>query len=155
MHRIGGLEKQDVSGEVSYDAANHQRMVDLRAEKVARVVEDLPAQVVEGPSTGHLLVVSWGSTYGTLKTAVRQMRQRGESVAMTHLRYLHPLSAELGKILRQYDTVLVAELNRGQLAARIRAEYLVDVKTLNKTSGKPFTVAEVVCQMERILEEAK
>jgi 2-oxoglutarate ferredoxin oxidoreductase subunit alpha len=153
MHRVGGLEKQDVSGEISYEPANHQRMVDLRAEKVARVTDDLPPLAVEGPRAGRLLVLGWGSTYGTLATAVRQVWERGGSVARAHLRHLQPLPADLGEIVRRYDVVLVPELNRGQLAARIRAEYLVDVKSLTKTAGRPFTVAEVVKEIERVLGE--
>jgi 2-oxoglutarate ferredoxin oxidoreductase subunit alpha len=151
MHRLGGLEKQDVTGEVSYDPANHQHMVDLRARKVALIAADVPPQEVEGPQSGRLLVLGWGGTYGALATAVRQCWAEGAAVSHAHLRYLHPLPSNLGELLRRYDRVLVAELNRGQLRSVIRSEYLVDAKGLNKTSGRPFTVAEVVAAIEEAL----
>jgi 2-oxoglutarate ferredoxin oxidoreductase subunit alpha len=152
MHRIGGLEKQDLTGAVSYDPENHRHMIELRARKVAQIADSLPPQEIEGPAEGRLLVVGWGGTYGSLATAVREMWRRGESdVALAHLRYLNPLPANLGQILARYDRVLVAELNRGQLRARLRAEYLVDAAGLNKTTGRPLTVAEVICGMEKKL----
>jgi 2-oxoglutarate ferredoxin oxidoreductase subunit alpha len=152
MHRIGGLEKQDVTGAVSHDPENHQRMVELRAQKVARIAKELPPQAIDGPAEGRLLVVGWGGTYGALATAVREMWSRGHAdVALVHLRYLNPLPADLGRILVRYDRVLVAELNRGQLRARLRAEYLVDAVGLNKMTGRPLTVAEVVERMEEEL----
>jgi 2-oxoglutarate ferredoxin oxidoreductase subunit alpha len=151
MHRIGGLEKQEVTGDVSYDAANHQRMVELRARKVAGVAQDIPPQEVEGPKEGRLLVLGWGGTYGALATAVRQLWQYGGSVAHAHLRYLNPLPADLGELIARYDKVLVAELNCGQLRARIRSEFLVDAEGLNKVTGRPFTVTEVVEAIERSL----
>jgi 2-oxoglutarate ferredoxin oxidoreductase subunit alpha len=152
MHRIGGLEKQDLTGAVSYDPENHRHMIELRARKVAQIADSLPPQEIEGPAEGRLLVVGWGGTYGSLATAVREMWRRGESdVALAHLRYLNPLPANLGQILARYDRVLVAELNRGQLRARLRAEYLVDAAGLNKTTGRPLTVAEVMCGMEKKL----
>ncbi len=154
MHRIGGLEKEDGTGAVSYDPANHQKMVRLRARKVANVAGVVPPQEVEGPEAGRLLVVGWGGTYGALATAVRQLWQRGASVAHAHLRYLNPLPANLGEVLTRYDRVLVAELNCGQLHARIRSEYLVDAEALNKVTGRPFTVAEVVDGIERLLDES-
>lgn len=151
MHRLGGLEKQDVTGAVSYDAANHQHMIDLRARKVASIAKDIPPQTVEGPESGRLLVLGWGGTYGALATAARRFWRRGESVAHAHLRYLNPLPANLGELLRRYDKVLVAELNRGQLRSLVRAEYLVDAQGLNKTTGRPFTVAEIVAGIEHTL----
>lgn len=144
MHRIGGLEKQDGSGAVSYDSANHQHMIETRAKKVAGIANDIPPQAVEGPAEGDLLVLGWGGTYGALATAVREMWQTGQSVALAHLRYLNPLPANLGELLSRYDRVAVAELNQGQLRARLRAEYLVDAFGLTKTSGRPFSVAELV-----------
>jgi 2-oxoglutarate ferredoxin oxidoreductase subunit alpha len=153
MHRIGGLEKQDITGAVCYDPANHQHMVELRARKIAGIAGELPPQYVEGPATGKVLLLGWGGTYGALATAVRQLWERGASVAHAQIRYLNPLPANLGEILRRYDKVLVAELNRGQLRRLIRAEYLVDAAGLNKTTGRPFTVHEVVEAVERAIEE--
>ncbi len=144
MHRLGGLEKQNGSGAVSYDPENHQYMVQLRARKIDGIARDIPAQTVDGPASGRLLVVGWGGTYGALATAVRRMWERGESVAHLHLRHLHPLPADLGEILSRYDRVLVAELNTGQLRALLRSRYLVDAQGLNKITGRPFAVAEVV-----------
>jgi len=125
-HRLGGLEKQDVTGEVSYDPANHRHMVELRARKIAGIARDIPPQVVEGPEQGRVLVIGWGGTYGALATAVRDLWQRGAEVAHAHLRYLNPLPANLGELLARYDRVLVPELNRGQLRALLRAEFLID-----------------------------
>jgi len=151
MHRIGGLEKQDVTGAVSYDPQNHQHMVDLRARKVAGIAKDLAPLKVEGPSEGRVLVLGWGGTYGALATAVRLMWQHGQPVAHAHLRYLNPLPANLPDILARYDRVLVAELNCGQLRKLVRAEYLVDAAGLNKTTGRPFAVREVVDAIEDLL----
>jgi len=153
MHRIGGLEKQDITGAVSYDPANHQHMVELRARKIANVARHAPPQRVEGPESGKLLVLGWGGTYGALATAVRRLWERGAPVAHAHLRYLYPLPANLGELLQRYDRVLVAELNLGQLRTRIRSEYLVDARGLNKVTGRPFTVGEVVDAIEKVLEE--
>jgi len=152
MHRIGGLEKQDITGTVSYDGANHEHMIRLRADKVARIAQDIPLQEVDGPTHGPLLVVGWGGTYGALATAVRQLWQRGREVALAHLRYLSPLPANLGEILSHYDRVVVAELNQGQLRQIIRGRWLIDAVGLNKTTGRPFAVGEVVAALERILE---
>jgi len=152
MHRIGGLEKQDLTGAVSYDPENHRHMIELRARKVAQIAEQLPPQEIEGPPEGRLLLIGWGGTYGALATAVHEIWRRGQpDVALAHLRYLNPLPSDLRSILSRYDRVLVAELNRGQLRARLRAEYLVDAAGLNKTTGRPLTVAEVVCGMEKEL----
>jgi 2-oxoglutarate ferredoxin oxidoreductase subunit alpha len=152
MHRIGGLEKQDITGNVNYEAENHQHMVNLRARKVALVANDIPPQEVEGPQTGKLLVISWGGTYGAVATGVRQARAGGASVAHAHLRYLNPLPANLGEIIKRYEKVLIPELNRGQLRTIIRAEFLVDAIGLNKIQGKPFAVREVVEKIEEVLK---
>ena len=144
MHRIGGLESQDQTGAVSYDPANHEYMIRLRARKVAGIAEDVPAQEVEGPESGSVLVVSWGGTYGAVATAVRQLWEEGEAVAHAHLRYLSPLPANLDRILKRFDRVVVAELNAGQLLGLLRKEFLVDAAGLNKITGRPFTVAELV-----------
>ncbi len=151
MHRIGGLEKQDITGNVNYEAANHQHMVDLRARKVAGIARDIPPQEVDGPATGKLLVLSWGGTYGAVATGVRQVRAKGGSVAHAHLRYLNPLPANLGEIIKRYEKVLIPELNKGQLRMVIRAEFLVDAVGLNKVQGKPFEVREVVQKIQSML----
>jgi 2-oxoglutarate ferredoxin oxidoreductase subunit alpha len=151
MHRIGGLEKQDGSGAISYDPANHQHMIDLRAGKIAGIARDIPPQQVDGPQSGKVLVLGWGGTYGAVATAVRRLWEQGASVAHAHLRYLNPFPADLEAIVRRYDKVLIPELNRGQLRALVRSEYLIDAAGLNKTSGRPFTVSEVVEAVEKML----
>lgn len=144
MHRIGGLEKQDITGNVNYEPANHQHMVNTRAKKVENVASLIAPQEVEGPESGDLLVLSWGGTYGACKTAVELCLSQGLSVAHAHLRWLHPFPRNLEKILRSYKKVLVPELNMGQLRTFIRAKYLVDAQGLNKVQGRPFAVQEVV-----------
>jgi 2-oxoglutarate ferredoxin oxidoreductase subunit alpha len=151
MHRIGGLEKQDVTGNVNYDAENHQHMVDTRQKKVALIANDLPPQKVDGPASGDLLVLSWGGTYGACATAVHKVQSMGKSVAHCHLRYLNPLPNDLGDILKSYKRVLIPELNLGQLRLLVRATYLIDATGLNKVQGKPFSVAEVVERIESLL----
>jgi 2-oxoglutarate ferredoxin oxidoreductase subunit alpha len=151
MHRIGGLEKQDITGNVNYEPENHEHMVRLRAAKVAGVAKELPLQKVDGPQTGRLLVLSWGGTYGACATAVRDARTRGGSVAHAHLRYLNPFPSNLAELLRRYEKVLIPELNLGQLRLLIRGNFLVDAEGLNKVQGKPFTVAEVVAKIESML----
>lgn len=147
-HRIGGLEKQDISGNVSYDPANHQRMTELRAAKVAKVAEHLPPLATLGPDHGELLVLGWGGTYGTLTTAVQRAQAKGLSVSSAHLRYLNPLPANLGELLKRFQKVLIPELNTGQLRWLIRGKYLVDARGLNKVHGQPFLVEEVVQAIE-------
>ena len=152
MHRIGGLEKQDITGNVNYEPANHEHMVNLRARKVAQIANDIPAQAIEGPSSGKLLVISWGGTYGACATAAQQVRARGASVAHAHLRYLNPFPANLGQLISRFEKVLVPELNRGQLRAILRSEFLVDAIGLNKIQGKPFAVREVIEKIESLLK---
>ena len=152
MHRIGGLEKQDITGNVNYEPGNHEHMIKLRAKKVADIANDIPPQEIDGPESGKLLVISWGGTYGACATATRQVRAKGGSVAHVHLRYLNPLPANLGKIIGQFEKVLVPELNLGQLRTVIRAEYLVDAVGLNKVQGKPFAVREVVEKIQSMLK---
>lgn len=144
MHRVGGLEKADITGNVSYDPDNHQHMTNVRAQKVANIADDVPLQEVDGPESGDLLVVSWGGTYGSNTTAVKKCQKMGLSVAHVHLRYLNPFPKNLGEILSKYKQVLVPELNMGQLRLLLRAQYMVDAKGFNKVKGKPFTVAELV-----------
>jgi 2-oxoglutarate ferredoxin oxidoreductase subunit alpha len=152
MHRIGGLEKQDVTGNVSYDAKNHEHMVKTRAQKVANIAMDVPPQEVFGPSSGDLLVLSWGGTYGACLTAVQKCQEQGISVAHAHLRYLNPFPRNLGEILGRYKKILVPEWNLGQLLMLIRAKFLKDAVGFNKVQGKPFAVAEIV---EKIQEFSK
>jgi 2-oxoglutarate ferredoxin oxidoreductase subunit alpha len=151
MHRIGGLEKQDVTGNVNYEPENHQHMVNTRARKVALVANDIPLQEVAGPERGKLLVVSWGGTYGACATAIRDVQENGGSVAHCHLRYLNPFPRNLGELLDNYEQVLVPELNRGQLRLLLRGEFLVDAVGLNKIKGKPFTVSEIVNKINEML----
>jgi 2-oxoglutarate ferredoxin oxidoreductase subunit alpha len=151
MHRIGGLEKQDVTGNVNYEAANHQHMVNTRAKKVENVATQIGLQEIEGPPSGDLLVLSWGGTYGACKTAVEVCLNQGLSVAHAHLRWLNPFPRNLETILRSYKKVLVPELNMGQLRALIRAKYLIDAQGLNKVQGRPFAVQEVVSAIRQQL----
>jgi 2-oxoglutarate ferredoxin oxidoreductase subunit alpha len=151
MHRIGGLEKEDVTGNVSYDPENHQKMVSLRARKVEIIADDIPRQTVDGPESGDLLVLSWGGTYGACTTAVKRCQTEGLSVAHAHLRYLNPFPANLGQLIEDYRTVLIPELNRGQLRLLIQAKYLVETVGLNKVKGKPFAVEEITGKIEELL----
>jgi 2-oxoglutarate ferredoxin oxidoreductase subunit alpha len=153
MHRIGGLEKQDITGNVSYDPANHEHMVRTRARKVANVARTIPKQQVTGPVSGRLLVLSWGGTYGACATAVDHARQEGGSVAHCHLRYLNPFPSNLGEILKLYEKVLIPELNCGQLRMLIRNEFLVDAVGLNKVQGRPFSVGEIIKKINDVVNK--
>jgi 2-oxoglutarate ferredoxin oxidoreductase subunit alpha len=152
-HRIGGLEKQDITGNVSYDPENHMHMVLTRAEKVERIANDIPEVEVFGQPEGRLLVVGWGSTYGAITSAVEQMQQRGKSVSSLHLRYLNPFPKNLGEVLSRFDKVLVPELNLGQLALLLRAKYLVPAISYPKVKGKPFKISEIVAKIEEVYED--
>jgi 2-oxoglutarate ferredoxin oxidoreductase subunit alpha len=151
MHRIGGLEKQDITGNVNYEPENHQHMVNTRAKKVENVAQVIPLQEIEGPPAGDLLVLSWGGTFGACKTAVETCLNEGLSVAHAHLRWLNPFPRNLEKILRSYKKVLVPELNMGQLRTFIRAKYLIDAQGYNKVKGRPFAVQELVAEIRRQL----
>jgi 2-oxoglutarate ferredoxin oxidoreductase subunit alpha len=151
-HRIGGLEKQEDTGNVSYDPANHQRMCELRAEKVARVANVIPEQDVDGPTSGPLLVLSWGSTFGSVRQAVLGARAHGHDVAHAHVRYLNPFPKNFEALLRSYDRVLVPEMNLGQLSSIVRDKFLLDVVPLNKIQGQPFKVGEVRDAIDQLLE---
>jgi 2-oxoglutarate ferredoxin oxidoreductase subunit alpha len=142
-HRIGGLEKADVSGNVSYDAENHMRMVAYRAEKVERIANDIPDVEVIGEPEGGLLVLGWGSTYGAILTAVQRAQAGGMPVSCAHLRHLNPFPPNLGDVLSRFERVLIPELNLGQLRMLIRARYLVDAVGLNKVSGRPLLIREI------------
>ena len=143
-HRIGGIEKQDVTGNISYDPDNHDHMVRTRAEKVRRVAQEIPPTSINGPATGDLLVVGWGGTYGSITAAVERAQQAGLSVASIHLRHLNPLPPDLGHILREYRKVLVPEINSGQLVRVLRAEYLVDAVGFNRVRGLPLASEEIL-----------
>jgi 2-oxoglutarate ferredoxin oxidoreductase subunit alpha len=142
-HRIGGLEKQDVTGNISYDPDNHDHMVRTRAEKVRRVAQEIPPTSINGPATGDLLVVGWGGTYGSITAAVERAQAAGKSVASIHLRHLNPLPPDLGHILREYRRVLVPEINSGQLVRVLRAEYLVDAVGFNRVRGLPLASEDI------------
>lgn len=148
-HRIGGIEKEAVTGNVSYDPGNHQLMTDSRAWKVANIAIDIPALEVNADEGAELLVIGWGSTYGAIRAAINRVRAKGRKVATAHLRHLNPFPTNLGEVLRSYPKVLVPELNMGQLLKLIRAEFLIDARGLNKVAGEPFKVSEVE---EAILE---
>lgn len=150
-HRVGGLEKADVTGAVSYDPDNHERMVRLRQAKIEKVVADVPAVVVHGPKKGKVLVVGWGSTYGAITAGVSALQARGESVACAHLRHLNPLPSNLGEVLAQYEHILVPELNLGQLLRVLRDRYLVPAVGLNKVKGQSFKVAEIESGVKDLL----
>jgi 2-oxoglutarate/2-oxoacid ferredoxin oxidoreductase subunit alpha len=152
MHRVGGIEKEDGTGNISYDPENHQKMVNIRAQKVANAAKLLPPQKVIGPQSGELLVLSWGGTYGACLTATQQAQAEGRSVALAHIRYMNPFPSNLGEIISRYEKVLIPELNMGQLRMLIRNRYLVDAIGFNKVKGKPFAVSELT---EKIAELTK
>jgi 2-oxoglutarate ferredoxin oxidoreductase subunit alpha len=147
MHRIGGLEKEDGSGNISSEAENHARMTELRAGKVAGI--DVPALEIDDQARAELLVVGWGSTYGAIKAAVSRARAAGCRVARAHLTHLNPLPANTGDILRRYERILVPELNSGQLTKLLRAEFLVDARSYSKVEGVPFSIDEVEAEIVR------
>lgn len=150
-HRVGGLGKQDVTGNVSYDPQDNEHMIKTRAEKVARVADYLPPLEVNGPDQGDLLIIGWGGTYGAIRAAVEHSQSEGRSVASCHLRHLNPLPKDLGKILSRYRQVLVPELNMGQLSMLLQARYPVRVVGLNKVQGQPFRIREIVSKINDIL----
>ncbi|MBA2416958.1 MAG: 2-oxoglutarate ferredoxin oxidoreductase subunit alpha, partial [Geodermatophilaceae bacterium] len=143
MHRVGGIEKADGSGNISYDPRNHEKMVHLRADKVAGIARDYPATEVDGDDDAAVLVLGWGSTWGAIGAAVKQLRADGHKVARCHLTHLFPLPADLGDVLRRFERVLVPEMNLGQLSRLVRAEYLVDATAISKVQGLPFTGGEI------------
>lgn len=149
-HRIGGLEKEDVTGNVSYDPLNHEKMVRIRAQKVANIANEIPPLSVNGPEEGDLLVIGWGGTFGSITTAVNRARRKGLKVASAHLRYLNPMPKNTGEVLKRYKRVLVPELNCGQLLLLLRGRYLVDAVGLNKIQGKPFLVSEIESEIYRL-----
>jgi 2-oxoglutarate ferredoxin oxidoreductase subunit alpha len=154
QHRIGGLEKADVTGVISYDPDNHDRMVRLRQAKVDAVAASLPPLQVDDPEgDARLLVLGWGSTFGPIGAAVRQVRDAGGSVAHLQLRHLNPFPADLGDVLSRYDCVLIPEMNLGQLALLVRARYLVDAVSLSQVRGLPFRTDELVSAIEELCRD--
>jgi 2-oxoglutarate ferredoxin oxidoreductase subunit alpha len=154
-HRIGGLEKQDITGDVSYDPQNHDHMIRLRAEKIERIANDIPLASVEGDAEGDILVVGWGGTYGSIKNAVTRQRQKGHSVSHLHLRYIHPLPKNVGEILYKFKRILVPEINLGQLVKILRAKYLVPAIGFNRVRGLPFKSAEIDKEIEEMVKGKK
>jgi 2-oxoglutarate ferredoxin oxidoreductase subunit alpha len=151
-HRVGGLEKQNITGNVSYDPENHQLMVKLRQEKIDKIAEYIPEQKIDnGPDEGKILVLGWGSTYGAIKSAVAELLKEGHSVSHVHLRYVRPFPKNLGDIIKGFEHVLIPELNNGQLIKIIRDQYLTDAKGYNKIMGIPFTKHELVEEIKKLL----
>jgi len=152
-HRIGGLEKADITGNVSYDPDNHHKMQLYRQAKVAGIATDIPPLEVFGPERGDLLILGWGSTYGAIRSAVERLQAAGKPVAHAHMRHLNPFPADTEDVLRRYKRVLIPEVNLGQLLMLIRARYLIDAVGYDKVRGKPFTIAEIVGEAERLMAE--
>src|SRR3989449_2995112 len=150
-HRIGGLEKQDVTGNINYGPLNHEKMVRLRAAKVEAIGQDIPEVVPAGDANGGLLIVAWGSTCGSITAAVKAQREKGRRIGHVHLRHLNPLPGNLGDLLKRYRKILVPELNMGQLLWVLRAKYLVDAVGLNKIQGRPFKQNELEVKIEEML----
>jgi 2-oxoglutarate ferredoxin oxidoreductase subunit alpha len=148
QHRIGGLEKADVTGNISYDPANHARMTELRAAKVAGIADEIPPLAVDADPDARLLVLGWGSSEGAIRAGVRRARLDGHKVACAHLHHLNPLPANTGDVLRSFDRVLVPEMNSGQLAQVLRAKFLVDVESFTKVQGQPLFASEIVQHIE-------
>ena len=152
MHRIGGIEKEDGTGNISYDPLNHQHMTDIRQAKVENIASDIPPTWVEGDEDADVLLVGWGSTWGAITSAAKVARDQGHKIAHAHLIHISPFPSDLGDVLSRYKTVICPEMNMGQLSKLLRAEFLVDVKSVNKVQGQPFTTSELV---DVILEELK
>src|SRR6201987_3772333 len=151
-HRVGGIEKQDVTGNINYDPLNHERMVRLRAAKVEAVADDIPDVVPAGDQSGDLLIVAWGSTHGPITAALKTAREKGQSVGHVHLRHLNPLPKNLGDVLKRYKHILVPEMNMGQLLMILGAKYLVNAQGYKKIQGKPFKQSEIEQKIDEILE---
>jgi 2-oxoglutarate ferredoxin oxidoreductase subunit alpha len=150
-HRIGGIEKQHLTGNVNYDPENHQFMVLMRQAKVDRAAQDIPEVEVYGDPTGKVLVLGWGSTYGSITSAVERLRAEGKSVSSAHIRHLNPFPSNLGDVLRSFERVIIPEMNLGQLCTMIRAKYLVDAVPFSKVKGRPFQIREIVKKVEEYL----
>jgi len=152
-HRIGGLASEDVTGNVSYSPANNELMVRTRARKIAGITREIPPTEIFGDQNGgDIAVLGWGSTYGSIREAVKQLRDKGKSVSHIHIRFMNPLPADLGDQLRKFKKVMVAEMNMGQLLKIVRADYLIDAVGCNKIQGRPFKVSELTNRITRALE---
>ncbi len=151
-HRIGGIEKQDVTGNINYEPLNHEKMCRLRAAKVEAVAQEIPNVVPAGDPAGDLLIVGWGSTYGPITAAMKLQRAKGHKIGHVHLRYLNPLPRNLGDVLKRYKKILVPEMNLGQLVQVLRAKYLVDAQGFDKIQGKPFGTSEMSAKLEEVLQ---
>ena len=150
-HRVGGLEKAENTGHVSYDPDNHQRMVELRQEKVNRIQDDIAKTEVYGDNNGEVLIISWGGTYGSCRSAVETLHEDGKSVSHIHLRWISPLPKDLGEIIIKFKNVLVPEINMGQLIKLLRAEYLVDAKGLNQVTGRPISATRIIENVNQLI----
>ncbi|MGN6540676.1 MAG: 2-oxoacid:acceptor oxidoreductase subunit alpha [Ginsengibacter sp.] len=151
-HRVGGLEKQNITGNVSYDPENHQLMVKIRQQKIDNIADYIPEQEIDnGPEKGEVLVIGWGSTYGAIKSAVAELISEGHAVSHVHLRYVRPFPKNLGDIIKNFEKVIIPELNNGQLVKMIRDKYLVDAKGFNKIMGIPFTKTELIQEIKKVL----
>jgi len=150
-HRIGGIEKEDGTGNISYNPENHGRMVALRDERIKKIAESYPPTEIEGDADGDTLLLGWGSTWGAITGATGRLRRAGHRVAHVHLRNLYPFPNDLGEILKRFDQVIVPEMNLGQLSSLVRADYLVDAQVISKVTGQPFTTGELVTRIEEML----
>jgi 2-oxoglutarate ferredoxin oxidoreductase subunit alpha len=153
-HRVGGLEKQEVTGNVNYEPLNHENMVRARAAKVAGIVQDVPDAVPAGDASGDLLIIAWGSTHGPITAAMKTQRAKGRRIGHVHLRHLNPMPKNLGDVMKRYSKVLVPEMNMGQLVMLLRAKYLVDAQGYNKIQGKPFKTSEIEKKIEEMIGPA-
>ena len=151
MHRVGGLEKKDGTGNIDYTPDNHEKMVHLRAEKIAAIAADIPPTEINGDADADVLVLGWGSTWAAIDAAVQRRRRAGKRVASAHIMHLNPLPPDLGEILHRYKRVIVPELNMGQLTHLIRGKYLVDAKALTKVQGMPFKSREIEAAIDEAL----
>ena len=152
-HRVGGIEKADGTGNISYAPDNHEKMVRLRQAKVDGIVADIPDLVVDDPSgEASVLVLGWGSTWGPIAAAAKRVRDTGRNIAVTHIRHLNPLPANTGEVLRAYDRVVVPEMNTGQLAMILRAKYLVDVQSYSRVRGLPISPAELAPHLVDVID---
>ncbi len=154
-HRIGGIEKADVTGNVSYDADNHQKMTNLRKAKVEKIADEIPLAEVFGEKTGKVLVVGWGSTFGAIRSGVSRKQAEGAKVSHLHIRHMNPLPKNIGDILKNYDHVIVPEMNTGQLIHILRGKFLVDCIGLNKVTGQPFKAMEIQAKIDEVLKGSK
>ena len=150
-HRVGGLEKSYETGDINYEPGNHHKMTLTRAERVARVVNDVPDIEVTGPDKGDILLLGWGGTYGAITSAGERARAEGKSVASAHIRHLNPFPANLGEVVSRYDKVIIPELNNGQLSVLIRSQFLVDAIPFNKIAGQPFKITEISGKIDEVL----